>query len=772
MHITPYQKQTQYDINHFLPFFGSFRITSQSKVGYTGSRSIKYTPMNSRVRAPLSRVPSSTRAHTRRRGDALVTHCDSGFCSNMVNAMATLKASLTSPMDVDLASESRGVEMVKGKSDANEPALQRLFVHRGRLLSLMAAAYLLFFLDNCWSIVNEFKSYDAIVRCPNIPEPDFFTKEYDSGVAHTYYTGWWESCGSTEARTQHRLLGEGVRAPGSWCLLSFGKSESFSLVPFSNVARSNITNMTTFHAQNLDKVTADDAKNVAVILRANPSIDAAFANAWYDYYVQQAVDIAFPAWRASYQVDNTFQPTCTNETTPMFQAASFNETWDPNQKYDIRCWTLVDEEDETDRTDFWYYWPQGDTNDKDKFTDFEYFYAYAWEKVVFVTATDNEGAHGMCGPYPALSRSCCTSDQVVTSTKNPPELLRVRKAIAIIKICMNASSAIAAIVAAYKWTDIVSSRKLATTAWLLPFVVSCVLAMLPLATLANLKSAQAYDDSLIKAMDDVDVDGMIKAMRLLMPSQSTYLIDTMKMFYYNNRQTGRDVSELALEIEFRLKTMTGTLIPLALSALALPGAITKASIHVKEIFPSSAWIGWLIRLMPIFYLPWAAAIFCSLSQIFSGPFVTCAVASFLLMKVIDVGHNPRAHTASYGSFQDYRSARRPSKLMFVLLKTLLLASVVFIIVALSTDKYLKRIGIKALIGETQDLGPATVHFIVNFLIGFVAKSSNSIVMFTDVLLIMVAFVARAPLSVEDERIATALSYALQTSVDSAPAAST
>lgn len=389
-----------------------------------------------------------------------------------------------------------------------------------------------------------------------------------------------------------------------------------------------------------------------------------------------------------------------------------------------------------------------------------------------MTQPDNEGAHGICGAFDPLSRTCCTSEQVLTSAKNPPELVRVRKAVAIIKICMNALSAFAAIIAAFKWTDIVTSRRLATTAWLLPFVVSSVLAMMPLATLANLKSAQAYDDSLIKALDDVDVDGMVKSVALLMPDQATYVSDTLNNFYYDNRQTGRDVSEIALEIEFRLKTMTGTLIPLALSALALPGAITAASIHVKELFPSSAWIGWLIRLMPIFYLPWASAIFCGLSQIFSGPFVTCAVASFLLMKVVDVGYNPRAHTVSYKSFEDYRTARRPSKLTFVVLKTLLLASVGFIIAALSTDKYLKRIGIKSLVGETQDLGAETAHFIINFLIGFVAKSSNSVVMFTDVLLIVIAFVARAPLSVEDERIATALSYTLRTSVESAPATST
>jgi len=684
----------------------------------------------------------------------------------MVNVVATLKARLSSPVDIDLAEESRQVELLQAKTDTTEPALQRIFVHRGRLLTLMAVAYLLFFLDNCWSIANEFRTYDAIVRCPTLSEPDFLTKTFDRDATTTYYSGWWESCGNTEAQKQHRFLAKDVQAVGSWCLLSFGQTNggSFVVLPFSNVAQSTVNNMTQFHEQHLDKVTADTAEEPAVMLKASPSIDSTFANEWYDDDVQGAVDITFPAWRASYQSDNTFQPQCTSPTKPMFAGATFLDR--RNSLQDIRCWTDVD------GNDFWYYWGQGDTSDATLFTDFDNFFRYAWENVVFVTQPDNEGAHGICGAFDPLSRTCCTSEQVLTSAKNPPELVRVRKAVAIIKICMNALSAFAAIIAAFKWTDIVTSRRLATTAWLLPFVVSSVLAMMPLATLANLKSAQAYDDSLIKALDDVDVDGMVKSVALLMPDQATYVSDTLNNFYYDNRQTGRDVSEIALEIEFRLKTMTGTLIPLALSALALPGAITAASIHVKELFPSSAWIGWLIRLMPIFYLPWASAIFCGLSQIFSGPFVTCAVASFLLMKVVDVGYNPRAHTVSYKSFEDYRTARRPSKLTFVVLKTLLLASVGFIIAALSTDKYLKRIGIKSLVGETQDLGAETAHFIINFLIGFVAKSSNSVVMFTDVLLIVIAFVARAPLSVEDERIATALSYTLRTSVESAPATST
>ena len=57
-----------------------------------------------------------------------------------------------------------------------------------------------------------------------------------------------------------------------------------------------------------------------------------------------------------------------------------------------------------------------------------------------------------------------------------------------IKILMNGLSAVAAIVAAVKWTDLVLSRRLAVVAWLAPFVVHSVFDALPLATMAKLSS--------------------------------------------------------------------------------------------------------------------------------------------------------------------------------------------------------------------------------------------------------------------------------------------
>jgi len=342
------------------------------------------------------------------------------------------------------------------------------------------------------------------------------------------------------------------------------------------------------------------------------------------------------------------------------------------------------------------------------------------------------------------------------SARNPPALIRVRKTVAMIKILMNAVSAACATLAAVKWTNLTLTRRLAVVSWLAPFVVSCILAILPLATMAKLSSAQAYDDSLIKSLDDADADGIIKYFELLMPDQTSYLVEMMQSFFISNRYAGHEVSDLALQIEFRLKAMTATLIPLAMTALSLPGAVTKAAMQVKEFFPSVAWLGWLIRLLPMFYLPWAAAVFCSMSQIFAGPFVTCAVVCFLTMRVIDLTYKAKAHTESYASYEDYRRARRPSRFMNFVLKSLLLATVAFLIAALLTDKYLKRLGIKSLVGEVQNLGAASAKVIITSLIGFIAKGSNTVVLFTDILLLMTIYVAAAPTTEPDLKLAAML----------------
>jgi len=683
----------------------------------------------------------------------------------MLSAKTVLTARLTLPTDVDLDKETKRADLVKSESAVNEPALQRLLVHRGYLLIFMAAAYVLFFLDNCWSITTEFKTYDAIVRCPSLAEPDFLTKNLSDTA---YYTGWWEQCGATEAGKQHRILsstnGVNDKAVGSWCFSSLplpgSTALSFLLIPFANIATSTTPNMTTFSNAKLDQINATTDNAFAVYMKASPAQDP-----WYNEYVQKANNVVFSRWRTTYQSNTSFTPECgaSENHTALARFSTFAVN---GYNYEVRCFTQQQDGDEGS-LDIWFYWPQGVASTDDAVYEYYDFIIYLTKQRNYVFTGAEE-----CETIPALERTCCTSEQVLISAKNSPQLIKVRKSVAVIKVVMNAVSAVLAIAAAVKWIDIAASRKLAFFAWIAPFVVTCVLAMLPLATMADLKSDPVYDDSLIKTLDDADVDGLVKFFNILLPDQSSYLVDSLKQFFDENKGSGRTLAEIALQIEFRIKMMAGTLIPLALTALALPGAITKSSIQVKEVFPSSAWIGWLIRLMPVFYLPWATAIFCSLSQIFSGPFVTISVACFLLMKVLDLCYNPSVHTNSYASYQEYRTARRPTKSQFVILKTLLVASVAFLVVALFTDKYLKQLGVKALVGETPNLAAESAHFIIKFIIGFFAKSSNSIVMFSDILLFMVAFVAAAPPSGEDQRIANELAHmlSLPSVANAAPAA--
>lgn len=494
--------------------------------------------------------------------------------------------------------------------------------------------------------------------------------------------------------------------------------------------------------------------------RTDPSLSN-----WYGEHIANASGWVFTEWTTQYTADNTYVPTCPSTNDGEQTALGFTSTYDyyGTNNYEVRCFSDTG-------TSYFYYWPSADAGSIGDPIDLS---TMDLDSIIYATQETHSSwpdqkifsAVNERDTFPTLARDCCTSDEVIISARNSPALVRVRKGIAVIKILMNGLSAVAAIVAAVKWTDLVLSRRLAVVAWLAPFVVSSVLAVMPLASMAKLSSTQAYDDTLIKSLDDADIDGVIKYFKLLMPFQTGYIVDTMKSFYEDNRYTGREVSDLALQIEFRLKTMTATLVPLALTALSLPGAVTKAAVQVKEFFPSVAWLGWLIRLLPMFYLPWASAIFCSMSQIFAGPFVTCAVVCFLTTRVIDLTYNAHSHTNVYSSYQDYRTARRPSLVVFIVLKLLLIASVVFLIAALLTDKYLKRLGIKALLGEVTNLGAESAHLIISILIGFIAKSSNTIIMFSDILLLMTVYVANASTSAQDLRLAAALRRVFQGGID-------
>ncbi|CAL6340340.1 unnamed protein product [Bathycoccus prasinos] len=104
------------------------------------------------------------------------------------------------------------------------------------------------------------------------------------------------------------------------------------------------------------------------------------------------------------------------------------------------------------------------------------------------------------------------------------------------------------------------------------------------------------------------------------------------------------------------------------------------------------------------------------------------------MKVCEVTFNGVVHTKNHKSCEEYRKERSGSFLSFVVIKSLLVMTVGFFIAAVLTDDYLKTYGIKAIVGEVSNIGTGTVHFLFSFIFAFLAKSANTIVMFTDLLL--------------------------------------
>ena len=454
--------------------------------------------------------------------------------------------------------------------------------------------------------------------------------------------------------------------------------------------------------------------------------------------------------------------------------ASFDHTTDEDvlMTVNIKCFTNATMGGGLDTS--WYI--ENAAEDTPVYTDTAPFTAF--DTVVAYTSSTKVSTASTCGgAFPTMSRPCCTSQEVLTSAKNPPELVDIRKNISIVNLALSCISMLSAWIAAYKWADMQLSQIFAAASWIAPFVISCVLAMMPLAYLAQMDGEKVFNNVLTKNLDFADLDDGIKYMNALTPaSVNQYgsreaIIYPIISFLDENAVFGQDVSNTAIDIEFRLKTMASALLPLALTALALPGGIAKASIQVKELFTSLAWIGWLIRLMPIFYLPWAA-IFCGLSQIYAGPFVTCAVAAFLVMKVCEVTFNGVVHTKNHESCEEYRKERSGSFLSFVIIKSLLVMTVGFFIAAVLTDDYLKKYGIKAIVGEVSNIGTETVHFLFSFIFAFLAKSANTIVMFTDLLLIMVAFIATSNPSGDDETNAVALKGALSKEHAVAPAGAT
>ena len=723
-----------------------------------------------RFRKPTFRKPTTLRLPEFAR--ALVhahAHSPTTARSMASHAQNALKARFSMLTDVDLKRPEVAVraDLVKNKCAAETPQLQRLLVHRSYLLALMAVMYSLQLADKIWAITAEFKTFDDIKRCPTLAEASFLTEPLE---LNSYYTGWWEKCGATEADKQYRLSGEDTKATGSFCFFSLGKGDSYVLTPLTNVANTDVSNLQEFTNNNLDQVNTTTVNDFGIYIHTDPSTAS-----WYSNYTARAAEKVFGVWSTEYNADSTWRPSCTSQNidlsddsaTAIAGGNQFGYFTVAGDDYRIMCFSET--QDDGSVLDAWYYWPEpGTYNDADFEDDSVFLYTSPY------ISADSPGftAADQCGELPVLERACCTSKEVLVSTKNTPQLIKVRKGISLVGVIMNGLSAVCAIIAALNWTNLRLSRKMVVFAWLTPFIMACVLGTLPLAYMAKISATQMYDDTLIKAVDDADFDGIVKLFNILMPNEASNLVDTLQYFYDESRDAGRRIAEVYSQIEFRLKTMVTTMLPLGITALTLPLSIEKAAVSAKEMFPSAVWIGWITRIMPMVYMPWAVAVFCAVCQIFSGPYVTAALMCLLLMKIISFTHNATAHTQAYMTHEDYRQARKPSKRISAVIALLSVAALGLLVTALFTDKYLKEIGIVALIGEIDPsmFGSATARLIASIIIAMLAKSSNAIVMFNDIFTGMVAASAGISACKEDEHNALELKKMLMGD-DAAPASS-
>ena len=677
--------------------------------------------------------------------------------------LAVLKARFSFPADA-VVDEKSSKELEK--LGYHGPKLQRLMTHRRSLITFMALFYTVAFLDRIWTITTEFKTLDDIRRCPQSAESDLMTKSVEElmSVAPAFGGSRWGKC---EDHVQYRYA-EKCTGEDDDEVCSDVKADSTLCVGRPNDQLALITPFSQF-VKIIDD--DDDVSDEAFDTTESSSVDPPVGFTVNDAFFGLSPLLVY--WLGDSEVYE--YPEC---STNYGTLASFDHTTDEDVliTVNIKCFTNATMGGGLDTS--WYI--ENAAEDTPVHTDTAPFTAF--DTVVAYTSSTKVSTASTCGgaggAFPTMSRPCCTSQEVLTSAKNPPELVDIRKNISIVNLALSCISMLSAWIASYKWADMRLSQIFAAASWIAPFVISCVLAMMPLAYLAQMDGEKVFNNVLTKNLDFADLDNGIKYMNALTPAEANQygmresIIYPMISFLDENAVFGQDVSNTAIDIEFRLKTMASALLPLALTALALPGGIAKASIQVKELFTSLAWIGWLIRLMPIFYLPWAAAIFCGLSQIYAGPFVTCAVAAFLVMKVCEVTFNGVVHTRNHESCEEYRKERSGSFLSFVIIKSLLVMTVGFFIAAVLTDDYLKKYGIKAIVGEVSNIGTETVHFLFSFIFAFLAKSANTIVMFTDLLLIMVAFIATSNPSGDDETNAVALKVVLSKEHAVAPAGAT
>ena len=485
-----------------------------------------------------------------------------------LSPLAVLKARFSFPVDCAIDEQSEKELAAKGYVGSK---LQRLVAHRRALLTFMAIFYTVAFCDRIWTLNTEFKTLNDVRRCPESGQTDVLSKSLEQllSVAPAFGGSRWGECEAdhyqyryNENCTETGEAGEevcvDVKAAETTCI---GRpNDQLAIVtPFSQFIKV------------IDENAGDSFLYTTETSSADPPVGFTINDSIF------ALGELMVYWLGD-DPDNPVYPECaTNYAT----VTTFTNVDGDGLDYNIKCFTNATMGGGFDSS--WYVEQVGATNtytDANPFTSFDTVVAYTSSTKVSTAATCG-------GAYPTMSRPCCTSEEVLKSAKNPAELVDIRKNISIVNLVLSGVSMLSAWIATYKWDDMRRSQFFAAASWVAPFVVSCFLAMMPLAYLADMDGKKVFNDVLNKNLEFADIDDGIKFMNAVTPASTDEygsregIIVPILSFRTENKVYVEDVSNTAIDIEFRLTPLSSAplhhqpkvsafLFPLTISPLLPP----------------------------------------------------------------------------------------------------------------------------------------------------------------------------------------------------------
>lgn len=167
----------------------------------------------------------------------------------------------------------------------------------------------------------------------------------------------------------------------------------------------------------------------------------------------------------------------------------------------------------------------------------------------------------------------------------------------------------------------------------------------------------------------------------------------------------------------RAKTSLATLSTLAPLALSLLPALQKASYAVKQVFPQDAFVGWIVRAVPLLAVPLHAVFIMLIGQIFSDWFV-CVACICLLIGMSAVTIWFREGTKPFDNAEDivtdYKKAKKKG-LAFNLIAVLSIA------VAIASNDLISKSMPEISLRPPEGLGLSNVLGFLHFGLVFIAN---------------------------------------------------